>query len=117
MPKIVNSALTSVILCLAVTSANALTTAEFMQVCASADLSCSEHPLLHAYIGGGLDLLATLDEETAYMETVYCGDPKDLFDVPAIIRYMEDRQAAYADRNAMLLVVRYFEEHGGCEGR
>lgn len=117
MLKILTAALLSVIMCSASHSASALTTAEFMQACEAVDLSCSEHPLLHAYIGGGLDLLATLDEETAYMETLYCGDPKEVFDVPAIIRYMEDKQDEYADRNAMLLLVRYFEERGGCDER
>jgi hypothetical protein len=88
--------------------------AQFSSICESAGLECSEHPVLQAYVGGALDLIAMLDEETDYLDTVYCKEPKELFDVPAIIRYMEGHQEEYADRNAMLILIRYLEEFGGC---
>ena len=96
-------------------SVAALTTDEFFAICASAPVPCHEHPILQAYVGGALDLLATLDEQTAYLGSVYCKDPADLFDVTAIMGFMETQRKDYASRNAMLLVVRYFEHHGGCE--
>jgi hypothetical protein len=94
---------------------SALTTEEFFTICESAPVECTEHPALQAYIGGALDLLATLDEQTDYLETLYCTDPRELFDIPAIIGFMQAHREEYAERNAMLLLVRYFERRGGCE--
>lgn len=94
--------------------ATALTMNQFASICESGEADCSEHPILRAYVGGALDLIAMLDEETDYLAEVYCKPTKELFDVPAIIRYMETQQTQYADKNAMLVVIRYFEEHGGC---
>ena len=95
-------------------SAAALTMNQFVTICESADVPCSEHPILNAYVGGALDLIAMLDEETGYLAEIYCRSPKEFFDVPVIIRYMERHQAEYADKNAMLVLIRYLEEHGGC---
>ncbi len=60
------------------------------------------------------DLIAMLDEETEYLATVYCKSPKELFDVGSIIQFMERERAGHGKRNAMLLVIRYLEEQGGC---
>lgn len=98
-----------------VPSANALTMKQFSDICHSSAEQCSDHPVLQAYIGGALDLLATLDERTEYLEKVYCKEPKALFDVPTIIRFMVQRSDQYARDNAMLVLVRYFEERGGCD--
>lgn len=95
-------------------SAAALTMEQFSSICKSSPGECSDHPILQAYVGGALDLLATLDEQTDYLDKVYCKEPKELFDVPAIIRFMEQRSEQHATENAMLVLVRYFEEHGGC---
>lgn len=94
--------------------ATALTMKQFSDICHSAPGKCSDHPVIQAYVGGALDLLATLDEKTDYLEKLYCKEPKELFDVPAIIRFMEQRKEQYAADNAMLVLVRYFEEEGGC---
>ena len=94
--------------------ASALTMNQFASICESAEMACSEHPILNAYVGGALDLIAVLDEETDYLGEVYCKPTKALFDVPAIIQYMETQQTHYADKNAMLVLIRYLEEHGGC---
>ena len=94
--------------------AAALTMNQFVSICEAADVACSEHPILNAYVGGALDLIAMLDEETSYLAEVYCKHPEELFDVPAIIRYMEAHQTEYAGKNAMLVLIRYLEEHGGC---
>lgn len=108
----------SLSLFLPATRASALTVAQFSAICEAAPAECSEHPTLQAYVGGALDLLATLDQDTEYLGKVYCKHPKGLFDVPKIIRYMETHQETHkqssANRNAMLLLVRYFEENGGC---
>lgn len=95
-------------------SASALTMKQFSDFCHSSAEECSNHPILQAYVGGALDLLATLDERTDYLEKVYCKEPKELFDVPTIIRFMVQRSEQYANDNAMLVLVRYFEERGGC---
>ncbi len=93
---------------------NALTMEQFAAICASGNVACSEHPVLQAYVGGALDLIAMLDEETEYLDEIYCVKPSSLFDVPSIIRYMEAHQADNAKRNAMLLLIRFLEENGGC---
>lgn len=105
---------TLIALILLVRPATALTMTEFARICQSGPVACSEHPILNAYVGGALDLIAMLDEQTDYLGKVYCKPPKTLFDVPAIIRYMEARQSEYADRNATLVLIRYLEENGGC---
>lgn len=94
--------------------ASALTMDQVAAICAAYDGECSEHPILQAYVGGALDLIAVLDEETDYLAEIYCKEPSDLFDVPAIIQYMGKHRVEYAERNAMLLVIRYLEEKGGC---
>ena len=95
-------------------NSSALTMGEFASVCDSYKGECSSNPFLQAYVGGALDLIAMLDEETDYLDEVYCEEPSDLFDVPGIIRYMMSNRDSYRDRNAMLLVIRYLEEMGGC---
>ena len=95
-------------------NAEALRVGEFMAVCDQAGRDCKEIPVLNAYIGGALDLVAMLHEETEYIEAIYCKDPKILFDVPAIIGYIEKHHAGNEDKNAMLLVIRYLETYGGC---
>ena len=95
-------------------NAAALNVEQVAAICASYPDECSEHPILQAYVGGALDLIAMLDEETDYLGEVYCKEPSALFDVPAIIKYMEQHRVEYAKRNAMLLVIRYLEEKGGC---
>ena len=109
-------AVTAVLIASAAMSApaGALTMNQFVSICKAADVPCSEHPILNAYVGGALDLIAMLDEETGYLAEVYCKPPEELFDVPSIIRYMETRRSEYADKNAMLALIRYLEEHGGC---
>jgi len=104
-----------VIASLTVPSASALTMGEFSDICQSAPVSCTEHPMIRAYVGGALDLLATLDEQTGYLDEIYCVDPSELFDVSTIIGFMARYREAYETRNAMLVLVRYLEQNGGCE--
>ncbi|MEM1187470.1 MAG: hypothetical protein AAGA95_14375 [Pseudomonadota bacterium] len=94
--------------------ASALTTDEFFRICEMGEASCSENPLLNAYVGGALDLIASLDEGTDYLQPVYCTDPRTLFKIPAIVEYMEQNRHEYAKRNAMILLIRYLEENGRC---
>ncbi len=95
--------------------ANALTMAQFSGICTSSPGECSDNPTIQAYVGGALDLLATLDERTDYMEKLYCKTPKELFDAPTIIRFMEQRSEQHASDNAMLVLIQYMEERGGCD--
>ena len=109
------TSLITLLLFLHAPSTFALTMKQVSDICHSSSSACSDHPIIRAYVGGALDLLATLDERTGYLEKVYCKKPKELFDLPAIIRFMELRSEQYATDNAMLALVRYFEEHGGCQ--
>ena len=111
--KIVTCALFCAFFSLA-TPASSLTMTEFANICNSNQVPCREHPILIAYVGGALDLMAMLDEETDYLDEVYCKSPKALFKVPVIIDYMESQQAEYANKNAMLVLIRYLEQRGGC---
>ncbi|WP_417320184.1 hypothetical protein [Emcibacter sp.] len=97
------------------TRASALTVEQFAEICDSVPGECSDHPVLQAYVGGALDLLATLTEETGKLEAFFCKAPERLFDVPAIIRFIQTHGEGYENRNAMLLMVQYFEENGECQ--
>ena len=113
--RLLVTTLVTLLLPLHAPSATALTMKQVSDICHSSPGECSEHPIIRAYVGGALDLLATLDEQTDYLGKVYCKETKTLFDVPAIIRFMELRSEQYATDNAMLVLVRYFEERGGCK--
>ncbi len=104
----------STILALAPTNGFALTMGEFASVCDSFNGECSNIPFLQAYVGGALDLVAMLDEETDYLEEIYCREPREFFEVGDIISYMLANRDGYENKNAMLLVIRYLEEMGGC---
>ena len=106
--------LTILFLSLYTPSSLALTMKQVSDICESSSGECSDHPIIRAYVGGALDLLATLDERTDYLEQVYCKEPKELFDLKAIIAFLQSRSDQYATDNAMLVLVRYFEEHGDC---
>ncbi|GGD73954.1 hypothetical protein [Lacimicrobium alkaliphilum] len=96
-------------------SASALTVKQFSDICASAPEECSKLPVINAYIGGALDLLATLNDRTEYLQPIYCKAPQRLFDVPAIVGFMQQQTEHNAQDNAMLLLIRYLEEYGGCK--
>lgn len=106
--------LTFLFLSLHTSGVNALTTQQFSEICKSAPGKCSDLPIIQAYIGGALDLFATLDEKTEYLAPLYCKAPQVLFDIPAITRFVLEHQKQSADDNAMLVLIRYFEKHGGC---
>jgi len=113
--RLLATSLITLLLALHAPGTTALTMKQVSDICHSSSGECSDHPIIRAYIGGALDLLATLDEQTNYLGKVYCKKPKELFDVPVIIRFMERRSEQYATDNAMLVLVRYFEKHGGCQ--
>ncbi|MEE9346321.1 MAG: hypothetical protein V3U88_12015, partial [Methylococcales bacterium] len=87
--RLLATSLIALLLSLHAPSTLALTMKQVSNICHSSPGECSDHPILRAYVGGALDLLATLDERTDYLGKVYCKKPKELFDVPAIIRFME----------------------------
>ena len=100
------------------TQAYGLTTAEFFKICKGHGATkCSDVPILQAYIGGSLDLLATLVDHSDYMEQLYCVEPEKLYSVELIMAYMEKERASYESANAMNLVIKYFEENGGCDDK
>lgn len=92
----------------------ALTVDEFRAICEISKQECTKHPILQAYVGGGLDLIATLDERTNYLDTPYCKSTKELFDVAKVINYILNTEQIKRTDNAMLSLVHYFEKNGGC---
>ncbi|WP_438863995.1 hypothetical protein [Neptunicella sp.] len=96
-------------------NAAALTAEQFNQICQSTPGDCSNNGTLQAYVGGALDLLATLNEQTNYLDKLYCKQSKQLFDVAAIIGFIQTHSNESQQQNAMLLMVRYFEQNGGCK--
>lgn len=93
---------------------HALTVQQFKDACAMQETSCGEHPVLNAYIGGALDLVAGLQEETDYLSNLYCKQPEELFDIKKITQFIEQSETQHDNKNAMLLLVAYFEQLGGC---
>lgn len=96
------------------TNALSLTMTQFKEICLSSENACNEHQLLQAYVGGALDFIAAQDEETDYLQTKLCVDPSSIFDVNRIIDYMIQDHVGYLDKNAMLLLIQYLQENGGC---
>ena len=94
--------------------ADALRVQEFLAICEQSGRACEEIPILQAYIGGALDLVAMLHEETDYIETMYCKDTKILFDVSGIIRFIEANAEGNEEKNAMMMLIRFLETYGGC---
>lgn len=92
----------------------ALSMDQFASACDSYAGDCSTIPWLQAYVGGALDLVAMLDEETDYLGEIYCREPNEFFDTQEIIRYMLANRSGNEEKNAMMLVIRYLEEMGGC---
>ncbi|MEM1229764.1 MAG: hypothetical protein AAGI15_04445 [Pseudomonadota bacterium] len=95
-------------------AAQALSLAQLKQICRQAGSDCAQLPMAQAYVGGALDLVAMLDEETEYLGPLYCRAPQDLFDVPAIIGHLLELDASWQEKNAMLGVIDYLERNGGC---
>ena len=98
-------------------AAFAITVQEFKLICNASNtekISCDEHPMINAYIGGGLDLVASLDEGTKYLGKLYCEQPETLFDVKTIIRFIERSKQEYDNQNAMFRLVAYLEQHSNC---
>ena len=94
--------------------AQALRVSQFMAICQEAGMPCKDVPILNAYIGGGLDLIAGLHEDTDYVRPIYCKDTKQLFDVAAIIGFIEKNHDGNEDKNTMLLLVKFLETYGDC---
>ena len=94
--------------------ASALTITEFNAICKSSSAECKDHPILQAYVGGALDVVAVLVEETSYLDKIYCEETSTLFDVKRIIPFMEQQQEESASSNVMNLLIKYLEEQGGC---
>jgi len=93
---------------------SALSVSEFQAICESTTSHCEDHPILQAYVGGALDVVAVLAEETSYLNKLYCEDTSTLFDVRRIIPFMEQQKEVPVSANAMLVFIRYLEKHGGC---
>lgn len=94
--------------------ASAMTIEEFNSICNSATIPCHDIPFMQAYIGGALDLLAMLDEETDYLESLYCAPKQELLATTPIINYVLEHKSERPARNAMMLLIQYLEEKGGC---
>lgn len=106
--------MTFAILMLGSERSHALSVDDLLGACEQAGAPCKDIPWVQAYIGGALDLIAMLDEETEYLAEVYCKSPDVLFDVAGILDYVEQNRVGNGGKNAMMLVIRFFEEYGGC---
>jgi hypothetical protein len=96
-------------------AANALSVSQFSQLCSQAKpQKCHEVPLVRAYVGGALDMVASLQESKALATDLVCRPPEDLFEVEQIITYMEKNASEDNKQNAMYLVINYIQKHGGC---
>ena len=113
--KLINLFLKGILVAVLICSSkvSALTISEFKEICESSQAACKEHPILQAYVGGALDVLVVLKEETQYLEKIYCEDTSVLFDFKKIITFMEQSQEK-ATNNAMLVLVKYLERNSGC---
>lgn len=109
--------LTLVLLLVSSQTGNTLTSAQFAKMCAHHPQPCDQHPIAQAYVGGALDLLATLQEQTPYLEKLYCAETQDVFVMADIIAFMQQYAEEHGDRNAMMALVMYFEKNGGCRAR
>lgn len=87
---------------------------DFATICDSTTVPCEELPVMQAYVGGALDLIATLDEKTDYLETIYCEDKSELLKTGPIIDYVMSHKDEMPNRNAMMLLIQYLVEEGGC---
>jgi len=112
--KFFRSALLPVLLFSISNSASSLTIGQLQSICASASHQCSENQALQTYVGGALDLIATLDEANHLKESV-CKNKKTLLKVPEIIHFMEENRTEPASKNAMFLLILYLEKNGGCQ--
>ncbi len=106
--------LTSAVLLPLTPPAQAMKISEFTQICGSTPMPCTDIPMIRAYVGGALDLLAALDENTDYLTTIYCKPTQELFDTAKVIQFMQAHQSENPSRNAMMLVIQYMEEQGDC---
>jgi len=70
--RLLATSLIALLLSLHAPSATALTMKQVTDICHSSSGECGDHPIIRAYVGGALDLLATLDERTDYLGKVYC---------------------------------------------
>ena len=113
--KLINLFLKGILVAVLICSSkvSALTISEFKEICESSQVACKEHPILQAYVGGALDVLAVLDDENQFQENIYCGDNSVLFDFKRIIVFMEQSQEKATD-NAMSVLIKYLENNGGC---
>ncbi len=91
-----------------------MTLAQLTAICRQAGGDCTQLPMAQAYVGGALDMVAMLDEETAYLAPLYCRAPAELFDVSAIITHLLALDGQWQEKNAMLGVIDYLERNGGC---
>ena len=94
--------------------AQALRVSEFVAICEEARMPCKDIPILNAYVGGALDLIAALHEDTDYVEPIYCKDTKQLFDVPAMIKFIETHHDGNENKNTMLVLIEFLETYGDC---
>lgn len=97
----------------------ALTTQQLLDACAANNKPCHELPFANAYVGGALDLLGSLKDSGKLNMSFSCTSTAELFNVKRIFRYIEEQHShsadKFADKNAMLLVIKYMEERGCAE--
>ncbi|RBP51740.1 hypothetical protein [Arenicella xantha] len=95
-------------------SAQALTVGQVQGICAEYDTSCRDNPFLQAYVGGGLDMLATLKEQGTLTGIQLCEPSDELFDVDKILDFLSSAKDDAKAKNAMHQVISYLQREGSC---
>jgi hypothetical protein len=94
---------------------SALSIADFHHWCnQTPSVQCHDLVPVQAYVGGALDAIGLLQAEQQFVKPLFCKKPQDLFQLPAIIDFMNANAKPDDKRNAIVLVVEYLAVNGGC---
>ncbi len=94
---------------------SALTIDQFQSICRDYQENCDQHPTIQAYVGGALDLFATLNENPAYLAEINCAESRKLYNVKKIIEHMQRADVSNGNTNAMTVFIHYFEINKPCD--
>lgn len=97
-----------------ISSAHSLTVQEVQSICSQQTTLCADNLVIQAYIGGGLDMLASLYEHEVLHGVRFCKSPQALFDVTNIINFLLTLEGGARAQNAMRQVTTYLQGESGC---
>jgi len=94
---------------------HALTLAQFNAICADQPVPCTQHPALHAYIGGAIDLLVAMRQNSDYLSPMTCALTPQHLDVNTIITFMTEYEPQSPERDAMAVLLEYLQAELPCK--